>query len=70
MAEERAFGIPDGIEKRLLMWRRQLATDKTFPWIGTGLVADLECAAKMLGADVSEFTNPAPAAKPSVEYDL
>lgn len=51
---ERNFGVPDGIEKRLIAWRRQLATSE-YPWVGTGLCDDLVCAAKLLGADVSEF---------------
>lgn len=55
MTYERLFGHPENIEKRLLAWRRQLGIDKNFPWVGTGLLDDLVCAAKLLGADVSEF---------------
>lgn len=51
----RHFGVPEDIEKRLVTWRRQLGQDKSFPWVGCGLLDDLVCAAKMLGADVSEF---------------
>lgn len=55
---ERLFGHPENIEKRLIAWRRQLAANKDYPWVGTGLLDDLVCAAKMLGADVSEFEKP------------
>lgn len=51
----RHFGHPEDIEKRLITWRRQLGQDKSYPWVGCGLLDDLVCAAKMLGADVSEF---------------
>ena len=63
---EKSFGHPDGIEKRLIMWRRQLGVDRRYPWIGTGILDDLVCAAKLLGADVSEFERP----KDNLEFDL
>lgn len=64
MTEGRAFGVPDGIEKRLEYWARQLSLDKRYPWVGMGLIDDLKCAAKMLGAKGIE---PLPE---KVEYDL
>lgn len=63
---EKNFGHPEGIEKRLVMWRRQLDVDRRYPWIGTGILDDLVCAAKLLGADVSEFERP----KDNLEFDL
>lgn len=76
----RSFGMPEGLEKRLVMWRRQLAFDRHFPWIGTGILDDLVCAAKLLGADVSEFEKsddqynmdilPAEPQQENLEYDL
>ena len=66
---ERLFGHPENIEKRLVAWRRQLAMDKSYPWVGTGLLDDLVCAAKLLGADVSEFEAPDPRQQ-KLEYDL
>lgn len=71
--QKRACGHVEGIEKRLVMWRRQLARNGSFPWVGTGICDDLVVAAKLLGADVSEFETPAPAAPAApakVEYDL
>jgi hypothetical protein len=49
MAEEKSFGVPEGIEKRLAYWARQLSVDKRYPWVGSGLIDDLKCAAEMLG---------------------
>jgi len=66
MAEAKTFGVPDGIEKRLEYWARQLSLDKRYPWVGSGLLEDLVCAAKLLGGDVSEFERPAN----NLEFDL
>lgn len=78
---QQSFGMPEGLEKRLVMWRRQLANDRRFPWIGSGLLDDLVCAAKLLGANVSEFERPdedqqtfdilpAEPTQQNLEYDL
>jgi hypothetical protein len=66
MTDGRKYGAADGIEKRLVYWRRQLSLDKRYPWVGSGLLEDLVCAAKMLGGDVSEFERPAD----NLEFDL
>jgi len=50
MSNERQFGIPEGLGRRLNTWANQLAMDKRYPWIGTGLIDDLKCAASQLGA--------------------
>jgi hypothetical protein len=55
MTYERMHGREEGIAERLKMWRRQLGTNKGYPWLGTGICDDLVTAARMLGADVSEF---------------
>ncbi|MFL6707950.1 MAG: hypothetical protein ACJ8HI_07065 [Massilia sp.] len=82
MADEyeknRAFGKPEGIEKRLAMWQNQLSRDKSFPWVGLGLIDDLKCACRMLGGDPDkqypDMRKPAPTPAPEpakvVEYDL
>jgi hypothetical protein len=62
---ERCFGKPEGLGKRLIMWRRQLASS-AYPWIGTGICDDLVAAAKALGENVSEFEKPAD----NLEFDL
>jgi len=66
MPQAKTYGVSDGIEKRLVYWRRQLSLDKRYPWVGSGLLEDLVCAAKMLGGDVSEFERPAD----NLEFDL
>lgn len=49
--KNRAFGKPEGIEKRLAMWGKQLSMDKSYPWVGLGLIDDIRCACKMLGGN-------------------
>ena len=63
---------PD-LGKRLAYWAHQLRCYKSYPWVGSGLIADLEAAAQAHGAPL--LTKPVvPAAKPEpakiVEYDL
>jgi hypothetical protein len=76
--KNRAFGKPENIEKRLAMWARQFSMDKSYPWVGLGLIDDLKCACRMLGGDPDKvypdlrpktiYDKPAPA--PEVVYDL
>lgn len=74
--ENRAFGQPENLEKRLAMWANQLSTDKSYPWVGLGLIDDLKCACRALGGDPDKRYPDMrkPAAKPEpakvVEYDL
>lgn len=50
MSNERQFGMPEGLARRLNTWANQLSTNKSYPWVGTGLIDDLKCAASQLGA--------------------
>lgn len=50
MSKDRQFGIPEGLGRRLNTWANQLATDKRYPWVGTGLIDDLKAAAQIVGA--------------------
>jgi hypothetical protein len=76
--KNRAFGKPENIEKRLAMWSNQLSRDKTYPWVGLGLIDDLRCACTMLGGDpdrqYADMRKPKPVPNPEpakvVEYDL
>jgi hypothetical protein len=73
--KNRAFGKPENIEKRLAMWSNQLSHDKSYPWVGLGLIDDLKCACRMLGGDpdkkYADMRKPAPQPAPAtVEYDL
>ncbi len=49
--KKREFGKPENIEKRLAMWASGLGSDRTYPWVGLGLIDDLKCASRMLGGD-------------------
>lgn len=62
---DRQFGKPENIGKRLAYWANQLSRDKSYPWVGTGLIDDLKCAAGLHGADFDklyplEFDKPKP----------
>jgi len=60
---------PD-LGKRLAYWAHQLRCNKSYPWVGTGLIGDLEAAAKAHGAEL--MTKPVVPAEQAkiVEYDL
>jgi len=68
----------ENLGKRLAYWAHQLRCNKSYPWVGTGLIDDLEQAALAQGADL--FTelvapeikyNPKIVIDPKVkEYDL
>jgi hypothetical protein len=74
MTYQRMHGQEQGIAERLKMWRRHLGGDKSYPWLGTGICDDLVTAARLLGADVSEFTTlieqSVPVAPQPMEFDL
>lgn len=79
------FGEKAGLPQRLAYWANQLGRDRTYPWVGTGLIDDLKCAATVMGVDFDtmfpaelpklptepedEFANFVPA-PPIVEWDL
>jgi hypothetical protein len=75
--DHRCFGKPEGMEKRLAMWARSLSMDKSYPWVGLGLIDDLKGACRMLGGDPDKVypdmrknSPPAEPESPIVEYDL
>lgn len=55
MAYQSPYGRSEGLAERLRKWAKQLGTDKSLPWHGTGLVADLEAAAQVLQPSSMEF---------------
>jgi len=77
MTADRRFGIPDGLGRRMNTWANQLSRDKSYPWVGTGLIDDLKCAARELGAPpfdemfplVIQTTKPAPQPTPEPEME-
>jgi hypothetical protein len=59
--------MPDkDLGKRLAYWAQQLGQDKRYPWMGLGIIADLNAAAKQLGSNPEQMF---PSTKP-VEFDL
>lgn len=65
--ERREFGKPEGLARRLAMWANSLGKNKSYPWLGLGIVDDLKCAARLLGnnEDPNEFYDHRPE-KPAV----
>lgn len=51
MAYDRNFGSRTGLQNRLAYWANQLSMSTTYPWVGSGLIDDLLCASRTLGAD-------------------
>ena len=49
------FGKTEGLGERLAYWANQLGRDRQYPWVGTGLIDDLKCAAKLQGADFDKL---------------
>lgn len=47
------FGAVVGLRQRLAEWCTCLGTDRTLPWVGLGLIRDLEIAMQLL--DLREF---------------
>lgn len=45
----------DDLGKRLAYWANQLSRDKSYPWVGTGLIGDLKTVAKLHGADFDQL---------------
>lgn len=45
------YGNRDGLADRLSLWADRLGRDKTLPWIGLGIVADLITAAAVLNGE-------------------
>lgn len=58
----RAYGDRHGLSESLLKWADRLSKDKSFPWPGTGIIADLRTAAAVLNGE--------PEKPKTVEYDL
>lgn len=56
------FGDHEGLRDRLNGWAERLGIDKTLPWSGLGLIADLRAAVEVLDGK--------PQAPKIEEYDL
>lgn len=61
------YGAREGLADRLEKWVETLAKDKSYPWPGTGLIADLKTAAKV----IEEFPDHGVRHTPTkLEFDL
>lgn len=56
------YGAREGLPDRLDAWVKRLGEDRSLPWAGLGLIADLKTAAAMLSGK--------PETPKNVEYDL
>jgi hypothetical protein len=55
------YGTREGLADRLEDWIHRLGTDRSLPWPGSGLLADLQAAADALNG------RPAKVAEPELE---
>lgn len=44
------YGKPQGLAARLLEWAERMATDRSLPWAGLGIIEDLKLSAKVLNS--------------------
>lgn len=68
-----AYGAREGLADRLAQWAEQLSRNKQYPWIGTGIIADLKTAAAALDGRPVKVSEPEPEAweiAAQKEYDL
>lgn len=77
----RPYGKPEGLADRLLDHIEKLGRDKTLPWVGLGLIDDLQAASDALRAGaagkgfpakptIAPYTPPPPSHNPKMEFDL
>lgn len=48
------YGKPEGLADRLAQWSYDLGHKSQYPWQGLGLIADLECAVRLLNGQPAE----------------
>lgn len=56
------YGSREGLTDRLDDWIERMCKDKSLPWMGMGLIADMKIAVAVLRGE--------PEKKPDQEYDL
>lgn len=44
------YGKPQGLAARLLEWAERMATDRSLPWAGLGIIEDIKLAAKFFNS--------------------
>ena len=48
MPPDRKYGKHEGLRERLLDWANRMSNDKSWPWVGLGIIDDIELAASLL----------------------
>lgn len=46
MTYESPYGKQEGLRERIQQWIDRLSKDQSLPWVGLGLIADLEAVKK------------------------
>jgi len=67
------YGAREGLADRLDDWRNRLGKDRSLPWIGLGLIADLQAAADALNGKPAKVAAPEPEIEEwekTLEFDL
>lgn len=70
------YGKAEGLRDRLQDWIKRLSEDKSLPWIGLGLIADLNAAVAALDPAREDYGWPATETEQIIpngntpEYDL
>lgn len=44
------YGKPQGLAERLDNWAYRMRTDQSLPWVGLGIIGDIELATKLLNS--------------------
>lgn len=79
MPQDRRYGKISGLRERLDEWMHSLSHDHALPWVGLGLIDDLEAMARYMDGertdpvvveDEDEFAGWVPPAPQTTEYDL
>jgi hypothetical protein len=52
MTYESKFGKAEGLADRLDEWAARVSHDKSLPWIGLGIIADIRAAAALLRGEL------------------
>lgn len=79
MPRDRRYGKIAGLRERIDEWMHDLSHDKSLPWVGLGLIDDLEAMARFMDGERTdpapveeedEFAGWVPPAAPKQEFDL
>lgn len=63
------YGKFEGLTNRLRNWKDRLSKDRTLPWVGLGIIADIDAAIARI-EELSEPGNTYEQNQPALEFDL